>query len=136
MKKEDIEKYIANLSPELQEKARACKNMEELKKLIAENDIELPEDVLEAVSGGACECSSSVYNTGDLVVCVKCGDCNGPLYYWDMLHRDWPNYDIIRMYCNNPKCQSYKNGLWCASCDSDQELPFANVYKWYEGIFE
>ena len=34
MKKEDIEKYIATLSSELQEKARACKNMNELKQLI------------------------------------------------------------------------------------------------------
>ena len=135
MKKEDIEKYIATLSPELQEKARACKNMDELKKFVAENDVELPEDVLQAVSGG-CELSSRVYNSGDRVKCVKCGDCGGPLYYWDMLWGGLGGYDVIRMYCDNPECKSYKNGLWCARCNIDQKVPLANVCKWHEGIFE
>ena len=49
---ENFEKYIKDLSPELQEKARACKTKEELNAFIAENDLELPEDALEAVSGG------------------------------------------------------------------------------------
>ena len=43
---------IKELSPELQEKAKGIKTMEELNDFLAENDIELPEDVLEAVSGG------------------------------------------------------------------------------------
>ena len=49
---ENFEKYIKDLSPELQEKTRACKTPEELNDFIAENDIELPEDALELVSGG------------------------------------------------------------------------------------
>ncbi len=36
MKKEELEKYIGELSPELQEKARQCNSMEELKALLAE----------------------------------------------------------------------------------------------------
>ena len=51
----DIENYIKDLSPELQEKARACKSTDELLKLADDNDIELTADTLESVSGGACE---------------------------------------------------------------------------------
>ncbi len=49
---ENYEKYIEDLSPELQEKARACNSLEELNAFIAENDLELPEEALELVSGG------------------------------------------------------------------------------------
>ncbi|MBR1751165.1 MAG: hypothetical protein IJ740_09870 [Ruminococcus sp.] len=54
---ENFEKYIKDLSPELQEKARACKTKEELNAFIAENDLELPEDALEMVAGGCGTCS-------------------------------------------------------------------------------
>ena len=66
MKKEEFEKCISDLSPELQEKARACKSMEEIYELIAENDVELSDDALEAVAGG-CSKSSDEYNQGDPV---------------------------------------------------------------------
>ena len=56
MKREDFEKYIGELSPEMQEKARECKDMTELNALLAENDVELSEDALESVAGG---CTSS-----------------------------------------------------------------------------
>ena len=57
---ENFEKYIKDLSPELQEKARACKTKEELNAFIADNDLELPEDALEMVSGG---CGTSTPDT-------------------------------------------------------------------------
>lgn len=50
--KEKYEKYISELPTELQEKARQCKDIGELSELVAENDIELPDDALEIVSGG------------------------------------------------------------------------------------
>ena len=62
MKKEEFEKCISDLSPELQEKARACKSMEEIYELIAENDVELSDDALEAVAGG-CFTRSTAYHT-------------------------------------------------------------------------
>ena len=62
MKKEDIEKYIADLSPELQKKARECKTMEVLNALLAENDVELSEDALGAVAGGCSSSSEEPYN--------------------------------------------------------------------------
>ena len=63
MKIENIKKYIGDLSPELQEKARECKTMEELQAMLAENDVELSEDALEAVSGG---CSSSGHHCSNI----------------------------------------------------------------------
>ncbi len=51
-----IEDYIKDLSPELQEKARACKNMDELMELAGEEGVELSDEALGNVAGG---CSSS-----------------------------------------------------------------------------
>ena len=51
---EKFEKYLKDLSPELQEKARQCKTVEELNAFISENEIELPEEALEMVAGGIC----------------------------------------------------------------------------------
>ena len=63
MKKEELEKYIGELSPEMQEKARQCKDINELNALLAENDVELSEDALQAVAGGC----------GSKPKCEKCG---------------------------------------------------------------
>ena len=52
MKKEELEKYVSELSPEMQEKARECRTMEELQSMLAENEVELSEDALAAVAGG------------------------------------------------------------------------------------
>ena len=53
---ERFEEMIKDLSPELQEKAKNCTSFEELSELLADNDIEMPEDALEMVSGGnACD---------------------------------------------------------------------------------
>ena len=41
--------------PKLQEKARQCKTKDELLELAADEDMEIPDDALEAVAGG---CSS------------------------------------------------------------------------------
>ena len=73
MKKDELEKYMGELSPEMQEKARQCKDMKELNALLAENDVELSEDALEAVSGG-CSQSSNHYDQGDLTT-AKCPAC-------------------------------------------------------------
>jgi hypothetical protein len=43
-----------DLSPELQEKARACKSKEELSELAASVGVHLSDDELEAVAGGTC----------------------------------------------------------------------------------
>jgi acetyl-CoA carboxylase beta subunit len=76
----NVNDYIKemDLSPELEEKAKKCKNSSELMELAAENDIELPFDALEMVSGG--ECAKSVcshdwcYLDNHHKKCSKCGE--------------------------------------------------------------
>ena len=55
----NIEEYIKDLTPEQQEKARACKTKQELLQLAAEEDIEIPMEALESVAGG---CGTSLKN--------------------------------------------------------------------------
>ena len=114
MKKNELEKYIGELSPELQAKARQCKDMGELNALLAENDVELSEDALKAVSGG-CSLSADYYDQGDLTT-AKCPACGCQLYYWDMVKEPFGDYPAkTRLYCNNTSCSSYNNGLWFAA---------------------
>ena len=49
---EKFEEYIKDYSPELQEKARACKTKNELMQLVADEDLEMPMEALEGVAGG------------------------------------------------------------------------------------
>jgi len=65
---EKFEKYIEGLSPEMQEKARECKTVEELNEFIADNDLEIPEDALEMVSGG---CGGHECNVDSVVETYK-----------------------------------------------------------------
>ena len=53
---------------ELQEKARACNSLEELRQLAAENDVELPEEALEFSVGVLVDPC-----TGKTFYCLKCG---------------------------------------------------------------
>lgn len=59
-----------DMSPELQEKAKACKTPEDILKLAAEAGYDLSDDELESVSGGGswCEpygkCSQANYGCG------------------------------------------------------------------------
>ncbi len=63
----DMENYLKDLTPEQQEKARACKTKDELIKLAAEEDIEIPMDALESVAGGCLTIKGT---------CQKCGSDN------------------------------------------------------------
>lgn len=64
----NFEKYIECLSPEMQEKARACKTTEELNAFLAENDLEMPEEALELVSGGCGKPTPPVDNPVNIVI--------------------------------------------------------------------
>ena len=50
----NIEEYIKDLTPEQQEKAKACSTKEELLQLAAEEDVEIPMEALANVAGGGC----------------------------------------------------------------------------------
>ena len=130
MKNENFEKYIGELSPEMQEKARQCKDMAELNALLAENDVELSEDALEAVAGG-CSLSSSVYDQGDVTPAI-CPECGCKLYYWDMVNESIGGYTAkTRLYCNNTNCSSYNNGLWFAGSNKSGVVYASDkVYKY------
>ena len=99
---ENFEKYIEGLSPELQEKARQCKTKEELNAFITENNLELPEEALEAVSGG---CGNDPYavplNEGDIVPGKTCPLCHEQLYYFG------ERVGRHVLYCENRACRSY-----------------------------
>ena len=73
-----INGFISELSPELQEKAKGIKTQEELNEFLSENDIELPEDALEAVAGG---CGEPRFYEKGTVFKGRCPDCGGDLIY-------------------------------------------------------
>ena len=75
---EKYSEYLKDLPPELQEKAKNIKTREELTAFLSDNDVELPEDVLEAVSGGTI-CGDFKYGGPD--ACPKGGD-----HEWTKLH--------------------------------------------------
>ena len=67
--RKDETMQFEDLSPELQEKARACKSGEELVALAQAEGIELSDDQLEAVVGGAFwDCSG---NYCDGYICTR-----------------------------------------------------------------
>ena len=92
--KNELEKYIGELSPELQEKARECKTMDELNTLLAENDVELSVDALQAVAGG---CGST---RGYKCIVPGCG--GNPL----QRIRSEANYEgwVLATFFRCPKC--------------------------------
>ena len=48
----NLEDYIKDLSPELQEKARACGSIEELVALAKDAKVPVPDEALAAIAGG------------------------------------------------------------------------------------
>ncbi len=62
----DIHELFNDLSPEQQEKAKACSTKEELLQLAAEEGVEIPMEALEGVAGG-------LYFQREIVSCPKCG---------------------------------------------------------------
>ena len=48
-----VMEFINSLPEEIREKAKECKTQEELNEFVADNDLELPDEVLDMVAGGA-----------------------------------------------------------------------------------
>ena len=82
---EKIKAFIGGLSPELREKAENIKTQEELNEFLAENDIELPEEALESVSGG---CEEQNSHEKGYVYPGACPDCGGDLIYHDNINHN------------------------------------------------
>ena len=101
----DIESYIKDLSPELQEKARACGSGEELLALAKEAKVPVPDEALVAVAGGD---DVDVGSCGP-DCCPKCGHREKP--YWS----EWLDNGEIREHYKCSKC-GYK---WYHDWDPD-----------------
>ena len=55
--KEIMDSVYENLTDEQKEKAKQCKTMDELMALAGEWGIELPDEAMDAVAGGGCNCN-------------------------------------------------------------------------------
>ena len=66
----NLEDYIKDLAPELQEKGRACGSVEELLALAMEAQIAVPDEVLEAIAGGA---DAEALDSCGKTKCPACG---------------------------------------------------------------
>ena len=104
-----LEEYIKDLSPELQQKARQCKTKDELDTFIADNNLELPEDVLEMVAGGCSKTETWVCNTCNSVMSGE--NSAYPRVYApsDGKHHEGTYYTMFK-FC--PVCQ--KNYEYCS----------------------
>ena len=87
------EELLRGLSEEQIAKVKACKNQEELLALAKEEGIELSDEQLQAVSGGACI-------SGPSIQCPKCGSSK---------------YDTIVYYENLAECRYYV----CKKCGTE-----------------
>ena len=81
----NLEDYIKDLAPDLQEKARACGSTEELLALAREAKVPLPDEALAAIAGGD---EADPDGCGD-TKCPKCNsrdtviyDHTGTFMYW------------------------------------------------------
>ncbi|MBO4352678.1 MAG: hypothetical protein J5818_04205 [Eggerthellaceae bacterium] len=85
----NLEDYIKDLAPELQEKVRACGSIEELLALAKENAIPMPDEALAAIAGGADaevgNCKPKMPN------CPKCGSPD--------VKYEWLDYEFICQKC-------------------------------------
>ena len=70
----NLENYIKDLDPGLQERARACGSLEELLALAKEERVPVPDEVLEAIAGGA-DVEAGSCNAKK---CPKCGHKEDP----------------------------------------------------------
>ena len=85
------QELLKGLNEEQIAKLKECKSNEEILTLAKEEGVELTEEQLEAVSGGAC-------NSAD-IPCPKCGSMDtiitldprkGKIYYCNDCFFDWP----------------------------------------------
>lgn len=86
----DIESYLKDLSPELQEKARACESTNELRNLAEQEGVALPPEALAKIAGGSDVEGSKCVNWP----CPKCKS-------WNTEYRGDVDDDHMREHCNN-----------------------------------
>ena len=90
----NLENYIKDLPPDLQEKARACGSVEDLLALAKEAQIPVPDEALEAIAGGD---GSDPENCKREIKCPKCGSKN----YKVIKKYQYGRGTFYRLKCNN-----------------------------------
>ena len=91
----NLEDYIKDLDPGLQEKARTCGSVEELLALAKEAKVPLSDEALEAIAGGDNTEPDGCTALGD---CPKCGH-QGESYKHELVSGGYERY-----YYRCPKC--------------------------------
>ena len=89
----NLEDYIKDLFPELQEKARACGSVDELLALAKEAQVPLPDEALAAIAGGD---DSDPDGCGYKAKCPKCHSSNVTADKSDLV---W--LGVIHYHCND-----------------------------------
>ena len=74
----NLDDYIKDFAPELQEKARACGSVEELLALAKDANVPLPDEVLATVAGGS---QPDPENCKRKIKCPKCGSTHVKRYF-------------------------------------------------------
>ena len=74
----NLEDFIKDLDPELQEKARACGSVEELVALAKDAKVPVPDEALAAIAGGQDAESGGCLDPK----CPKCGSKNVVFLYY------------------------------------------------------
>ena len=88
----NLEDYIKDLPPELQEKAHTCSSVEELLALAKEAKLPLPDEALAAIAGG----DADPENCGNMK-CPKCKSKNTTCYK----EEDAPGCYLYYWRCNS-----------------------------------
>ena len=98
-----LEKYIKDLSPELQEKARKCGSVSELLELAKAEKTELPPEALEAIAGGK---GQEAVSCGD-PACPKCGSKD-----YGITSKEYNGHYVRYHYkCNNCGHEWHEDGI-------------------------
>ena len=86
---ENMSEYLEELSPELKDKVKGCKNTKELLQLAAHEGIELPDEVLGKVTGGegeqVADCLQGQTASEVQFCCPNCGSTDGSVYQKDSI---------------------------------------------------
>ena len=112
---EKFSEYLKDLPPELQEKAKDIKTQEELLEFLSDNDVEIPEDALDAVAGGS-SCDGTCAHTNTYQVNDE---------FYGRMRDDTPGY--FRLY----KCCACGADLAKFSSDGNnyRNIPM-DIYNW------
>ena len=100
----NLDDYIKNLPPEVLEKARDCKNLDEFLALASEKGVPLPGDIMERVAGGR---KGNAKNCGG----PKCPKCGGKSF--TEVKEEYLGY-MVRYLLKCKKCgNEFWYNQWC-----------------------